>query len=105
MQIRSWNSVLATSVFSVDQLKTGIIEKNYRMGGRGPYSKDAVGNGFRNGVSALGQKKDGPCYADDPEAHADRWKGAPQARNRLYPSVFKLSEENGFVNKKTGDRI
>lgn len=37
-------------------------------------------------------KKDGPCYADVPEAHANLWKGAPQARNRIYPSVIKLTE-------------
>jgi len=60
---------------------------------------------LRDGVSTLGQKKDGPCYADDPEAHANRWKGAPQARNRIYPSGFKLTEENIFVNKKTSGRI
>lgn len=46
----------------------------------------------RNGIPALGQKKDGPCYADVPEAHANLWKGAPQARNRIYPSVIQLTE-------------
>lgn len=60
---------------------------------------------LRDGVSTLVQKKDGPCYADDPEAHANRRKGAPQARNRLYPSVLKLTEENVFVNKETEDKI
>jgi hypothetical protein len=60
---------------------------------------------LRDRVSALGQKKDGPCYADVPEAHANRWKGAPQARNRLYPSVFKLTEEKALVNKNMGKKI
>lgn len=42
----------------------------------------------RNRISAVGNKKDGPCYADVPRAHANRWKGAPQARTRTYPSNY-----------------
>lgn len=40
----------------------------------------------RNRISAVGNKKDGSCYADVPGVHANRWKGAPQAHNRTYPS-------------------
>ncbi len=45
-------------------------------------------------------KKDGPCYADNPGVLANRWKGTPQAHNRIYPSLFiLLSKELLHVNK------
>ena len=50
-------------------------------------------------------KKDGPCYADLPGAHANRWKGAPQARNKIYPSIFIIMKYSFLSNNFCWENI